>query len=75
MSGMFIEVNMKAIFVVISCSENKAWKKKKKKKKRPVRNLKPRPLRYRCSAHGNHSQTIREPRDFSISKTFEVNII
>ena len=33
MSGMFIEVNMKAIFVVISCSENKAWKKKKKKKK------------------------------------------
>ena len=23
---------MKAIFVVISCSENKAWKKKKKKK-------------------------------------------
>ena len=32
MSGMFIEVNMKAIFVVISCSENKAWKKKKKKK-------------------------------------------
>ena len=42
MSGMFIEVNMKAIFVVISCSENKAWKKKKKKKKkRPVRNLKP----------------------------------
>ena len=34
MSGMFIEVNMKAIFVVISCSENKAWKKKKKKKKK-----------------------------------------
>ena len=31
MSGMFIEVNMKAIFVVISCSENKAGKKKKKK--------------------------------------------
>ena len=34
MSGMFIDVNMKAIFVVISCSENKAWKKKKKKKKK-----------------------------------------
>ena len=34
MSGMFIEVNMKAIFVVISCSENKALKKKKKKKKK-----------------------------------------
>ena len=34
MSGMFIEVNMKAIFVVLSCSENKAWKKKKKKKKK-----------------------------------------
>ena len=33
MSGMFIDVNMKAIFVVISCSENKARKKKKKKKK------------------------------------------
>ena len=34
MSGMFIEVNMKAIFVVISCSENKAKKQKKKKKKK-----------------------------------------
>ena len=37
MSGMFIEVNMKAIFVVMSFSKNK----KKKKKIRPVRNLKP----------------------------------